>query len=135
MLDPKSFLGRGWTFPVRPLEKEGTISLSEYERDIQESIWLILSTRKGERVMRPEFGCGIHDLVFEVINTTTLTDIEVRIRESLAAFEARIDVTRVSALSEDAGVNGLLQISIDYVIRGTNTQLNLVYPFYIKERG
>jgi phage baseplate assembly protein W len=135
MLDPKSFLGRGWTFPVRLHEKEGTISLSEYERDIQESIWIILSTRKGERVMRPDFGCGIHDLVFEVINTTTLTDIEVRIREALAAFEARIEVTRVSALSEDAGVNGLLRISIDYVIRGTNNQLNLVYPFYIKERG
>jgi len=135
MLDPKSFLGRGWTFPVRLHEKEGTISLSEYERDIQESIWIILSTRKGERVMRPEFGCGIHDLVFEVINTTTLTDIEVRIREALAAFEARIDVTRVNALTADAGVNGFMRISIDYVIRGTNNQLNLVYPFYIKERG
>lgn len=85
--------------------------------------------------MRADFGCGIHDLVFEVINTTTLTDIEVRIREALAAFEARIDVTRVSALSEEAGVNGLLRISIDYVIRGTNNQLNLVYPFYITERG
>jgi len=134
-MDPKSYLGRGWSFPVRLHEKEGTISFSEYERDIQESIWIILSTRKGERVMRPDFGCGIHDLVFETINTTTLTDIEVRVREALAAFEARIDVMRVSALSDGGGVDGKLRISIDYVVRGTNNQLNLVYPFYIKERG
>ena len=120
---------------MRLHEKEGTISFSEYERDIQESIWIILSTRKGERVMRPDFGCGIHDLVFETINTTTLTDIEVRVREALAVFEARIDVMRVSALSDGGGVDGKLRISIDYQVRGTNNQLNLVYPFYIKERG
>ncbi|MGH9972169.1 MAG: GPW/gp25 family protein [Pyrinomonadaceae bacterium] len=134
MLDPKSYLGRGWSFPVRLHEKEGTIRFSEYERDIQESIRIILSTRKGERVMRPDFGCGIHDLVFSVINTTNLTEIENNVREALAAFESRIDVTRVNALS-DGGVDGQLRISIDYLIRGTNNQLNLVYPFYIKERG
>jgi len=133
-LDPKSYLGRGWSFPVRLHEKEGTIRLSEYERDIQESIWIILSTAKGERVMRPDFGCGIHDLVFEVINTTTLAEIETRVQEALATFEARIDVTKVGALSGN-GVDGQLRISIDYVIRGTNNQLNLVYPFYIKGRG
>src|SRR5437667_10614936 len=98
MLEPKSYLGRGWTFPVRVDEKEGTIRLSEYDKDVQESIWVILSTAKGERVMRPDFGCGIHDLVFEVINTTTLTEIETRVQESLATFEPRIDVTQVNAL-------------------------------------
>jgi uncharacterized protein len=133
-LDPKSYLGRGWSFPVRLHEKEGTIRLSEHERDVQESIWIILSTSKGERVMRPDFGCGIHDLVFEVINTTTLAEIEVRVGEALATFEPRIDVTKVSALSGN-GIDGQLRISMDYVIRGTNNQLNLVYPFYIKERG
>jgi uncharacterized protein len=135
MLNPKSFLGRGWTFPVRLHEKEGTISFSEYEQDVRESIWIILSTAKGERVMRPDFGCGIHDLVFEVINTTSLTQIETGVREALAQFEPRIDVSEVSALSGSGGLDGQLRISIDYVIRGTNNQLNLVYPFYIKERG
>jgi len=134
MLVPKSYLGRGWSFPVRLDEKEGTIRLSEYERDVQESIWIILSTAKGERVMRPDFGCGIHDLVFEVINTTTLTEIQTRVLETLVAFEPRIDVMQVNALS-GSGVDGQLRVSIDYVIRGTNNQLNLVYPFYIKERG
>lgn len=133
-LDPKSYLGRGWSFPVRLDEKEGTVRLSEYERDVQESIWIILSTAKGERVMRPDFGCGIQDLVFEVINTTTLTGIETSVKEALGTFEPRIDVTKVSALS-NGGLDGQLRISIDYVIRGTNNQLNLVYPFYIRERG
>jgi uncharacterized protein len=134
MLDPKSYLGRGWSFPVRLQEKEWTIQFSEYEQDVRESIWIILSTAKGERVMRPDFGCGIHDLVFEVINTTTLTEIEQTVREALATFEPRIDVTRLSVLS-DAGLDGQVRISIDYTVRGTNNQFNLVYPFYIRERG
>ena len=134
MPDARAFLGRGWSFPVRVHDKDGTIRLSEYEQDIQQSIWIILSTSKGERVMRPEFGCGIHDLVFEVINTTTLTEIEEGVREALALFEARIEVKQVKALS-NGGLDGQLRISIDYEVRGTNNQLNFVYPFYIKERG
>jgi phage baseplate assembly protein W len=132
--DARAFLGRGWTFPVRVHDKDGTIRLSEYEQDIRESIWIILSTSKGERVMRREFGCGIHDMVFEVINTTTLTEIEESVREALALFESRIEVKQVKALS-GGGLDGQLRISIDYEVRGTNNQLNFVYPFYIKERG
>jgi phage baseplate assembly protein W len=132
--DARAFLGRGWTFPVRVHDKDGTIRLSEYEQDIRESIWIILSTSKGERVMRREFGCGIHDMVFEVINTTTLAEIEESVREALALFESRIEVKQVKALS-GGGLDGQLRISIDYEVRGTNNQLNFVYPFYIKERG
>lgn len=134
MPDARAFLGRGWAFPVKLHDKEGTIRLSEYDQDIRESIWIILSTAKGERVMRPDFGCGIHDLVFEVINTGTLAEIEDMVRQALAVFEPRIDVIRVNALT-GGGFDGQLRISIDYVVRGTNNQLNLVYPFYIKERG
>ena len=64
MLDPRSYLGRGWSFPVRLQGRAGTIRLSEYEEDVRESIRIILATSKGERVMRPDFGCGIHDMVF-----------------------------------------------------------------------
>jgi phage baseplate assembly protein W len=119
---------------VRVHEKEGTIQLSEYDRDIKESIRIILSTSKGERVMRPDFGCGIHDLVFSVIDTTSLAAIEEQVRMALAAFEPRIDVLQVAAES-GGGIDGRLQVSIDYVVRGTNNQLNFVYPFYIRERG
>ena len=132
--DPKAFLGRGWSFPVALNDKEGTIRLSEHEQDIRESMWIILSTSKGERVMRPDFGCGIHDLVFEVVNTFTLAEIESLVREALATFEARIEVLRVTAERGEPLV-GTLRISIDYQVRGTNNQLNLVYPFYVGERG
>jgi phage baseplate assembly protein W len=134
MPDARAFLGRGWGFPVKIHDKEGTIRLSEYDQDIRESIWIILSTAKGERVMRPDFGCGIHDLVFEVINTGSLAEIEDMVRQALAVFEPRIDVVQVKALT-GGGFDGQLRISIDYLVRGTNNQLNLVYPFYIKERG
>jgi phage baseplate assembly protein W len=134
MLDPKSYLGRGWSFPVRVDQKDSAIQLSEYDQDVRESIWIILSTAKGERVMRPNFGCGIHDLVFEVINTTTLAEIENNVRQALATFEPRIDVVKVSALSTGV-TDGKLRISLDYQIRGTNNLLNLVYPFYVRERG
>jgi phage baseplate assembly protein W len=133
MVDARAFLGRGWSFPVRVQDKDGAIQLVEYDQDIRQSIWIILSTAKGERVMRPDFGCGIHDLVFEVINTTTLTEIEDNVRAALALFESRIDVKRVQALT-DAGLGGQVRISIDYEVRGTNNQLNFVYPFYIRER-
>jgi phage baseplate assembly protein W len=135
MADARAFLGRGWSFPVRVDDKDGTIRFSEYEQDIREAIWIILSTAKGERVMRPDFGCGIHDLVFEVVNTTTLTEIEDNVRQALIIFEPRIDVQLVKALADNSGLDGQLRISIDYQVRGTNNQLNLVYPFYIKERG
>jgi uncharacterized protein len=133
MVDARAFLGRGWSFPVRVQDTDGAIRLVEYEQDIQQSIWIILSTAKGERVMRADFGCGIQDLVFEVINTTTLAEIEDNVREALALFESRIDVERVQALT-DAGLDGQVRISIDYEVRGTNNQLNFVYPFYIRER-
>src|SRR5438477_12284322 len=101
----------------------GSLQRAAYEESVRQAVWIILSTAKGERVMRPDFGCGIHDLVFEVINTTTLAEIETRVQESLATFEPRIDLTQVNALS-GSGVDGQLRISIDYVIRGTNNQLN-----------
>ena len=135
MVDPRSYLGRGWSFPVRLQGRAGAIRLSEYDEDVRESIRIILSTSKGERVMQPEFGCGIHDLVFSVINTTTMADIEDSVRRALAIFEPRIDVVLVTVASANQGVDGKLEVSIDYVIRGTNNQLNFVFPFYIKERG
>src|SRR5258708_19516172 len=93
MADPRNYLGRGWSFPVRLREKTGSVSLSEYDADVRESIRVILSTAPGERVMRPDFGCGIHDMAFEAISTTTLADMEDQVREPLAAFESRLHVT------------------------------------------
>lgn len=129
----KEFLGRGWKFPVGVnTNTDGRISLSEYEWDIKEAIWIILSTSKGERVMRPDFGCGIHDFMFASLNSANLTRIENSVREALAKWEPRIELINVTLNTEKVD-EGRLMISIEYKVRTTNTRFNLVYPFYLKE--
>jgi hypothetical protein len=125
------FLGRGWTFPVTT-DRYGRVSLSEREADIEDSIRIVLGTAKGERVMRPTFGCGIHDYVFETVDTTTLSRLEGDVRDALIEWEPRIEVTNVDASTEQLG-EGTLLVRIDYRVRSTNTEFNLVYPFYLLE--
>jgi phage baseplate assembly protein W len=127
----RDYLGVGWKFPLQ-VTPGGTIAQARYEQRIEESIYLILSTAKGERVMLPEFGCGIHDLVFAPNNTTTLTVVVQTVREALVAYEARIDVLDVNAETAPEQPN-LLLIRINYRIRANNALGNLVYPFYIGE--
>jgi phage baseplate assembly protein W len=127
----KEFLGRGWKFPVG-IDSEGKIEMSEYEQDIREAIWVILGTAKGERVMRPDFGCGIHDFVFASINTATIGLIEASVREALTLWEPRIELKEVSVSAEQADVGKLL-VSINYMVRATNNEFNLVYPYYLTE--
>jgi phage baseplate assembly protein W len=125
------FLGRGWKFPFR-LDSNGKIMLSSGEDDVLESIRIILSTSKGERVMQPDFGCGIHDLVFSSMSTTTIGMIEESVRDALVFYEPRIDVLKVVARSDEAR-DGLIEINIEYRVRATNNEYNMVYPFYLKE--
>jgi phage baseplate assembly protein W len=127
----KEFLGRGWKFPVI-VDAKGKIKMSEREADIKEAIWLILSTSKGERVMRLDFGCGIYDFVFAPINTTTIGLVEASVREAFTLWEPRIELLNVN-VSADKAEEGKLLINIDYRVRSTNNEFNLVYPFYLKE--
>ncbi len=127
----KDFLGIGWKFPVST-DIEGKISTSEYETDIKEAIRIILGTAKGERVMHPDFGCGIHDFVFSPINKTTISLVENSVREGLTLWEPRIELIKVEATYEESA-EGVLLVSIDYRVRVTNNRFNLVYPFYLKE--
>ena len=127
----KEFLGKGWKFPVS-VNVTGQISTSEYEEDIKEAVNMILSTAKGERVMRPDFGCGIHDFVFAVINTTTRSFIENSARDALTLWEPRIELLNVTTSTENIH-EGILVINIEYKVRTTNNQFNLVYPFYLTE--
>ena len=126
------FLGKGWKFPVN-VDLKGQIEMSD-ETDIKEAIWIILSTSKGERVMRPTFGCGIHDYVFEIINSSTLKMMEESVREALILWEPRIEIQQINVSAEKIN-DGKLIISIDYLVRSTNNQFNLVYPFYLMEGG
>ena len=122
------FLGKGWKFPIAA--KDGKIAVAEYEESIRDSIWLILSTAKGERVMRPDFGCGIHDMIFAPNNAGTRGRIEIDVREALLKWEPRIIVDRLEVSAGDRGE--LVLIQIDYRVRTTNSRFNLVYPFYLE---
>ncbi len=127
----REFLGKGWQFPVN-VDLTGKIGMSSYEDDIKEAIWIVLGTSKGERAMRPDFGCGIYDYIFSPINTSTIMLIEASVREALVFWEPRIEITSVKAVTDDTEEEKLL-ISIDYTVRTTNNRFNLVYPFYLKE--
>jgi len=125
----REFLGVGWAFPVK-LDGEGAFERAQHEESVRQSIWTILGTAKGERVMRPEFGCGIYDLVFEVNDAATAGKVVQAVREALLAFEPRIDVRDVQVRPEQQGE--VMLISIDYEVRATNNAFNLVYPFYLE---
>lgn len=128
----KAFLGVGWAYPVGIDPVTGLTAIASYENDVQQSLWIILTTAPGERVMRPDFGCGIYDLAFEVIDRATLTRVESAVRTSVTTYEARVEIIDVII---DAGqaLDGLLLIELEYRIRRTNQVGNLVYPFYFRE--
>lgn len=125
-----SFLGVGWKLPVS-LDSRGEIALSIYEESIRESIWIILATARGERRMRPDFGCGIHDLVYATNSAETLGMVATDVREALLLWEPRIDLEDVDVRS-DPEEPGRLLIQIEYSVRSTNSRFNLVYPFYLE---
>lgn len=127
----KDFLGRGLAFPVGT-DLAGAVTTARGEDDIEQSIRIILGTVPGERVMRPQFGCGIHERVFDSIDTTTRTLMEEDVRDALLEWEPRIEVESVS-VAEESDERGKLLIEIDYRVRATNTEENLVYPFYLEE--
>jgi Bacteriophage baseplate protein W len=129
----RSFLGRGWRFPIQP-DGHGRLGFAAGEESIEESIWLILSTAPGERVMQPDFGCGIHQLVFEANSDLLHTAVAADVRQALVRWEPRIEVGQVHADPAD-GQPELLLVRIDYTVRGANSVHNLVYPFYVTEGG
>lgn len=124
----RNFLGRGLAFPVET-DADGAVRTAVGEDDIEQSIRIILGTARGERVMRPEFGCGVHERVFASLDTATRTLVEDDVREALREWEPRIEVLSVTA--RDGDDPGELLVEVDYRVRSTNTERNLVYPFYL----
>src|SRR5262249_6522634 len=124
----KAFLGVGLGFPIQ--FGTGAIATAQYEESVRQAIWIILGTSKGERVMRPDFGCGIYDLVFEVKSASTSGKVAQAVREALLVQEPRIDVRNVQV--EAQGDPATLLINIEYQVRATNNVFNLVYPFYLE---
>jgi phage baseplate assembly protein W len=128
----KTFLGRGWSFPPEFHRHSKEVKMVSEDPDIKESLAILLSTRPGERLMHPTFGCSIHDMVFESINESTITEIKDRIQRAILFFEPRISADNIFVDAKDEK-SGTLRILVEYTIRTTNTRSNLVYPFYLKE--
>ncbi len=127
----RAFLGVGWAFPVQPGATRA-IDVAAYEDSIRQSIGIILGTAKGERLMRPDFGCDIHALVFEPQTAATASKLAEAVRDALLYLEPRIELVDVDVEAEDG--DAVLNISVDYRVRTTNNAFNLVFPFYL-ERG
>jgi phage baseplate assembly protein W len=124
----EEFIGSGWAFPIR-VDATGSIAVVSHDREIEESIRLIVGTAPGERPMRPEFGCAIHDYVFANIDPDTAGRIASEVRSALVRWEPRIEVEGVD-VSFDPDDPTLIYIDVRYSIGDTNDPRNLVFPFY-----
>ncbi len=128
----KSFLGTGWGFPPEFSNKAAEVGMLSDEADIQSSLEILLTTRPGERVMRPDYGCNLDELIFEPLTTTFKTYIKDLISTAILYYEPRIEVNSID-LDDTGELEGRIVISIDYTVSATNTRFNFVYPFYKKE--
>jgi phage baseplate assembly protein W len=129
--NPRKFLGVGWRFPVRTTPAGG-FSYSSGEQGVEEAIWILLGTARGERQMLPRFGCGIQDLVFAPNDAATRGSVAYLVKDALNEWEPRIDVLDVEVTAPKGQPNTML-IRVDYRIRSNNSFGNLVYPFYLNE--
>lgn len=132
MAEDNAFLGTGWSFPPEfRADTRDSLMVSD-KQDIEQSLTILLSTRPGERVMQPDYGCGIQSMVFAELNLATITEIRALIEQAILYFEPRIELEKVSVDSTDT-LNGRLLILLEYTIITTNRRSNMVYPFFIME--
>ena len=127
----KNFLGSGLNFPLRA-NARGELALVSNEEDVEQAIRIILSTRPGERVMRPTFGCRAHELLFEPASPSTISLLQEYVREALILWEPRIEVLGVDVTLDEGGVGALLA-EIQYTVKATHDTRSIVHPFYIAE--
>jgi hypothetical protein len=132
MADDPSFLGRGWSFPPRFGSGGRDLYMVADEEDIEQSLAILLSTRRGERVMQDDFGCALSEFVFEEITDGLIGRVHSVIETAVLHHEPRIALNGVEVSASD-DIDGLLLIAIDYTVRATNSRYNLVYPFYLTE--
>ena len=126
----KRFPGSGWSYPVLA-DQDGGVSVSRYEENVEQNILIIMGTAPGERQMRPEFGCRIHDLVFRPNNRMTCALAENFVRTAVSKWEPRVSDVEVAA-NPDRYEDNTMRIGITYTIQSTNATRNLVFPFYLE---
>ncbi len=129
--DNKGFLGRGWKFPPEFNTGHQSAELIQFEADIRESLIILLSTIQGERVMRPNYGTTVYDLLFEPLDLNVGTLVSEEVKRSILVHEPRVFVDKVTPTQDPFA--GFLELSIEYTIISTNTRSNLVFPFYLNE--
>lgn len=127
-----SFVGRGFAWPLQ-VDHTGSLCLTAGADDLDRSMRVVLLTAPGERVMRPEFGCAIWDLMFEPVTPALFGQIEAEVREALTQWEPRIDVLDVVPFQDDDDP-ALVHIDVSYRVKATNDRRNLVHPFYVIPR-
>jgi len=123
------FIGNGWAFPAA-INRNGSVRLVTGMEEVDASIRMILSTVPGERVMRPDFGCAMWDMLFAPLTSSTVGLIEQFVREALERWEPRIDLESVQADPDQSSDTGAVHITVAYRVKSTNDVRNLVFPFY-----
>ncbi|MFA5245418.1 MAG: GPW/gp25 family protein [Pedobacter sp.] len=126
------FLGRGWSFPPEFNINAQSVEMTEKVDDIYKSLEILLSTRVGERIMQPKYGCNMDELIFESLDTATKTIIIDKVKTAILYFEPRIDVKKIE-LNTDNESEGIIILEIEYIVRATNSRFNFVYPYYRNE--
>ena len=130
---PDSFLGTGWAFPPQFNKSSGNVQMLSDEDDIRNSLQVLLSTRVGERIMQPAYGCNMDVLLFEPIDEALTTYIKDLVFTAMYFFEPRVNPENVSLVTSD--LEGIVLVSVDYTTRSTNSRHNLVFPYYLDEGG
>ncbi|MCY1718977.1 GPW/gp25 family protein [Prolixibacteraceae bacterium Z1-6] len=129
----KSFLGTGWSFPPEFKKETKGVKMLQDEDDIKSSLEILLTTRLGERIMVPDYGCNLNELLFKPLNLALKIYVIDLIKTAILYHEPRMEITKIS-ISQSDDLSGKLFINIDYIIRVTNSRKNMVFPFY-KEEG
>lgn len=132
MTEESRFLGTGWSFPPSFDFRTKQAVLVSQVQDIEQSLYILLSTTPGERIMQPTYGCGLRRMVFETINESTITEIKDIVSRAVLFFEVRITLHEVQ-VETDALLDGVLRLRLDYTVRTTNSRHNMVYPLYLQE--
>lgn len=131
-MSKKSFLGTGWSFPPQFNKNTGNVSMVSDEEDIKQSLNIYFNTMIGERIMRPKYGCVIHDKQFEKISDNILQSLTFEMTTSIGKIEPRISVLELKITKLDIN-NGYIEIKLDYIVISTNIRDNIVFPYYINE--
>jgi len=134
MENNKSFLGTGWAFPVSFDYPSSTVNMASEVEDIEQSLTILLNTRPGERVMRPDYGCGLQDLMFEPLSESLITYIKDLITKAILFHEPRVQLRNIDIITDPVAIQeDRVQINLDLVVRTTNSRYNYVFDFYKRE--